>query len=150
MVELGGVQILLDFGHNPHGVRAVLGMAKRMIKGRPSARLCVSVGQAGDRSDEDIRALGRTLVELGTHKLILRELHGYARGRSRGEVCDLIAKETQRAGMDPSQVSVCEGEVVALSKALDWARPGDLVILLVHVERGPVTDWWQSRRDAAG
>jgi cyanophycin synthetase len=146
LVELRGVQILLDFGHNPHGVRAVLGMAKRMIKGRPSARLCVSVGQAGDRSDEAIRALGRTLVELGTDRLILRELHDFARGRPRGEVSELIAKEAERAGMDPSQMSVCEGEVAALSRALDWALPGDLIILLVHVERGPVMDWLQSRR----
>jgi UDP-N-acetylmuramyl tripeptide synthase len=146
LVELGGVQILLDFGHNPHGMRAVLGMANRMLKERPSARLCVSVGQAGDRSDEDIRALGRTLVELGTHKLILRELHEYTRGRPRGEASQLIAKEAWQAGMDPRQVSVCEGEVVALSQALDWALPGDLIVLLVHVERGPVMDWLQSQQ----
>ncbi|HKP50419.1 MAG TPA: Mur ligase family protein, partial [Gemmatimonadales bacterium] len=55
LVELGGVRILLDFAHNPHGMAALVEVARTV----PAQRRLLLVGQAGDRGDEAIRALAR-------------------------------------------------------------------------------------------
>ena len=48
-------EILLDFAHNPHGMLALVAVAKTI----PAQRRLLLVGQAGDRSDEAIRELAR-------------------------------------------------------------------------------------------
>ena len=59
LLEIGGIQILLDYAHNPHGMSALVGLAQKL----PAKRRLVMVGQAGDRSDEAIpRAGARRLV----------------------------------------------------------------------------------------
>lgn len=140
-----GVIAILDFAHNPHGMRALADMASRLSGGR---RLVV-VGQAGDRDDESIRELARSALELEPDRIIVKELDRYRRGRAPGEVPGIIVDELEQRRTRAS-ISTSPGELDAVREALQWAEAGDLLILPVQAEREPVrellgfltnTDW---------
>src|SRR5262249_30915006 len=81
VVERGGVRIMLDFGHNAEGVRAVLELAAALREGskkdEDKGRLFVIAGSAGDRSDHEIAEMGRIISEHAPHRVFLRDLGGY-------------------------------------------------------------------------
>jgi UDP-N-acetylmuramyl tripeptide synthase len=133
--ELGGVRILVDFAHNPHGLRALARMAAAM----PAARRLLLVGQAGDRSDEDVRELARTGWSMRPDRVILKELPEILRGRELGEVPALMESALREAGAPPDRIARAASEGEGVRAALAWAQPGDLLVLLIHVERRAVT-----------
>ena len=55
LMDVGGVNLMVDFAHNPEGVEAVL----TAVASLPASRRLVIIGQAGDRRDEDIQELVR-------------------------------------------------------------------------------------------
>ena len=57
------------------------------------------------------------------------------RGRSPREVPALLEAELLRLGARPEDVAFAPTELDAVRQALDWARPGDLLLLLVHTQR---------------
>jgi hypothetical protein len=69
---------------------------------------------------------------------IVKELEQYLRGRSPGEVPALLMDELQRLGLPPEAVSFPGSEVAAVHHALEWARPGDLLVLPIHQDRAQV------------
>jgi UDP-N-acetylmuramyl tripeptide synthase len=131
LVEVHGVRVFLDFGHNTEGVRAVLQLVGSL---RGGGRLAVITGSAGDRRDEDLTATVAEIVQARPDLVIVRELADYLRGRLPGEVPALMRQELLRIGMEQGAVQLAEDEVEALRRALAWARPGDFVALLVHVD----------------
>ena len=141
LIEVQGVKIMLDFGHNSHGLRAILDLGKSLIDAQSGARLCVSLGQAGDRLDSEILALGDTLAAMGTDRVILREMTGYERGRAPAEVATMIRQRLIENNYDDQSIRIVKGEVAALEDAMNWAKPGDLIMLLVHLEREVVHQW---------
>jgi cyanophycin synthetase len=134
MVELGGVQLVIDYAHNPHGL-AALG---ELMAALPARRRLVLIGQAGDRPDEAIRALARAAFGLQPDRVVLKEMERYLRGRRPGEIPDLMADELIGLGMAPESVSRPGGEVAAVRDALAWARPGDVLLLTLHQDRPAV------------
>lgn len=136
--DYNGIQLLLDFGHNPHGVRAMLTMARGLMVDRQNARLWVSLGQAGDRSDSDLNGLAEAVLESKPDQVSLREVAGYERGRQPGEVTGFLRRVLVENGQSPECIWHHEDEVAALKDALGWARPGDLVVHLVHIQRDAV------------
>ena len=138
LMDHHGVQLLLDFGHNPHGVRAILRMAQGLLADRPEARLWVSLGQAGDRGDEDILSLSEAVWEARPDQVSLREVVGYERGRESGEVTEMMRAKLESLGQPSEALTVHEDEVASIRAALHWARPGDLVAHLVHLQRDAV------------
>ncbi len=144
MVELNGVRVLLDFGHNPHGVDAVLSMAKKLTG--TTGRLGVSFAQAGDRSDQDFRALAHTVARHTPDKVYLRDLpEPYHRGRTVDDMASMLANALEDAEMPSQDVERVSNEVEALRSGIAWARSGDLLVHLVHLEREPVEEWLQTR-----
>jgi UDP-N-acetylmuramyl tripeptide synthase len=125
--RIAGVNILVDFAHNPHGMRALLDMARAL----PGKRRLLAFSQAGDRPDEAIRELARSGWSIGLDTVIVSELRAYARGRSGGEVYGIIRSELLKLGARPDQIRHFEEEAESLDAALAWAEPGDLIILLV-------------------
>ena len=60
------------------------------------------------------------------------------RGRTRGETADLIvqgAKEGQAEGGRVKQIEVVLDEIEATRVAVEWANPGDLVVVCVDRAR---------------
>ena len=55
--EVGGVRMLMDYAHNPDGLRGLLEVARHL---RASGRLALVLGQAGNRQVGDIEQLAAT------------------------------------------------------------------------------------------
>ena len=144
VVEHHGVQFLLDFGHNPHGVRAALSLADS-LRSQTNGRLAVTVGQAGDRPDDALRSLADAVHAVNPDRVCVREIPGYERGRADGEVSAIIQTELLRLGQTPSAITLHPNELDAMRSLLDWVRPRDVVAHLIYLDRNEVraliADW---------
>jgi cyanophycin synthetase len=133
-MELGGIHLLIDYAHNPHGMTALVDLARSL---RGERRLLV-LGQAGDRDDEAIRELARTAWRLHPDRIVVKELPEMLRGREPGEVPAVLRDELLCLGAAPESIAMAGTELEAIREALAWARPGDLLILLSHTQRDEV------------
>lgn len=132
--EHEGVRILVDFAHNAHGMTALAGM----VGGVEAERRVLLMGQAGDRSDSDIRQLTRVACNMSPDKLLITEMPGYERGREAGVVPELIRSTALESGVASESISLYPSPVAAVESALDAARPGDLLVLLALTQREEV------------
>ncbi|MBV8909792.1 MAG: Mur ligase [Gammaproteobacteria bacterium] len=128
--ERAGVQILIDYAHNPEGMKGLLRVAEHLRRGR--GRLGTLLGHAGNRQDADIEALSRVTAEFAPALVVVKENEAHLRGRPPGEIPRLIHAALRRAGLPEEALPVRMSEVDAVRCALDWARPGDVLALPVH------------------
>ncbi len=133
-----GVNVLLDFAHNPHGVNA---LAAAIAHVRGPHRLLVVLGQAGDRTQHDLGELTRATLELAPDRVLVRPMRGYERGRVPGEVEALLQLEFFNRGLPADAFALVDDEIAALDAGMAWARPGDLIAVLVHIQRDEVHRW---------
>jgi UDP-N-acetylmuramyl tripeptide synthase len=133
---LDGFKVLIDFAHNPAAMSALFDMASAI----PAKRRVLCFGQAGDRTDELIRELARDAWAIGLERVIISELPKYHRGREHGDVFRLIRDELLALGARDEQVRHHEEELESLQDAIDWAQPGDLVIMLALGGAAPVQE----------
>ncbi len=129
--QVKGARVLLDFAHNPHGLEAVIDMARAL----PARRRILVIGQAGDRTDEDIRDLARVAARLDFDRILIKRLDKYARGREPGEAARILRAEFIAQGVPARRIGSHIDELAALRAALRWLGPDDLAILLVHERR---------------
>lgn len=132
--DLGGATVIVDYAHNPHGLRAALDTVAHL----PATRRLLSIGQAGDRSDEAIRELAQLALTMAPDRVVVKELPKHLRGRLPGEVPAILADELARLGLPAGAIEVTADDLAATRAALAWARPGDLILLLVHSGRSEV------------
>jgi cyanophycin synthetase len=142
LMEIDGFTALVDYAHNPHGLAAVIGFAA----GLPAVRRLLVLGQAGDRDDEALRALARAAWSLRPDRVILKELPAMLRGRLPGEVPAILEEELGHLGLPSEKLGHAATEVEAVRQALAWARPGDLLLLLVHRQRDEAMALLNQRR----
>jgi len=127
---LGDVEVLLDYAHNPDGLRGLLEVARGR---RGSGRMALLLGHAGNRLDEDVRALAMVAADAKPDRVWLKDIGGdYLRGRASGEIAGILRDTLLAAGMHGDALSVCLDEAQAVREALAWARAGDLLVLPVH------------------
>jgi len=141
LFDVAGVRVLLDYAHNPHGMQALAMIARAL----PGARRGLVVGQAGNRDDESIRGLARSAWPIGVDHVVVKEMEAYRRGREIGEIPGILADEFRRLGLAENAIEYAGSEVDAVAKALDWARPGDLLVLTVHSNRTEVLELLAAR-----
>jgi len=128
--EFGGVKVLVDYAHNPDGLRGLLEVAEHLRRG--GGRLGLLLGQAGNRQDADIDALARVAAEFSPNLIVVKENEVQLRGRAAGEMPGMIRAALVRSGLPESALLMAESEVAAARCALDWARPGDVLALPIH------------------
>lgn len=126
LFRVGGVDVLLDFAHNPEAMAAIFEIARN----RPAKRRVLCFAQAGDRTDAQIRELARGAWAIGLDRIIVSELADYRRGRKAGEVYSLLRDELVCVGANANQISHNELESDSLAEALAWAKDGDFIIML--------------------
>ena len=126
LYEIDGFRVLVDFAHNPEAMRALFAMASSL----PAKRRVLCFGQAGDRTDQQIRELARSAWSMGIERANISELEHYRRGRDPGEVFHILRDELLRCGARDEQIRHFESEANSFAAALDWARAGDLVVIL--------------------
>ena len=141
LFERDGVRVLLDYAHNPHGLTALLDIARTL----PAERRLLVLGQAGDRDDEALRDFVRAALPLLPDRVVVKELPEMLRGRQPGEVPAILEDELRRLGIPAERIERAGSELEGVQKALAEARSGDLVVLLVHTQReevlGVIREW---------
>ena len=130
-----GVRGLLDFGHNPDGLRALYGLARVLAGQLDDASIVAVLSQAGDRSDADLAALAAAVVEGGAVRVVLWESEGLRRGRPVGEVVARLRSALREKGLPETAISVAPGEAAAIEQARGLAARGDLVVVAPWTER---------------
>ena len=127
---LGDVEVLLDYAHNAEGLQGLLQVARTLRRG---GRLALILGHAGNRLDADLHALATVAAQAQPDRVWLKDIGGdYLRGRPSGEVADILRASLRTAGMTDDALPVCLDEAQAAHAALEWAKPGDLLVLPVH------------------
>ena len=129
LLDVGDFQVLIDFAHNPAGLR---GLAE-FVGSLTAERKLGVVGGTGDRRDEDIVELAQIAAGM-FDKIYLRE-DDNRRGREPGEVNALMLRAINEEKGD-LPVEVCESSLGALETALSSAQNGDLLVIMADkVER---------------
>jgi UDP-N-acetylmuramyl tripeptide synthase len=127
--EHRGVHVLVDYAHNPESLRAILRVAQRL---RGPGRVGMLLGHAGNRQDADLGRVAAVAAGFRPDLVVVKEIESYLRGRAPGEVPRILREELRRHGVPESSIELRMSEMEAVQCALDWARPGDVLVLLVH------------------
>ncbi len=137
VVELeGGVRALLDFGHNPAGLRELYALARTLLA--PGGRIHAVHVQGGDRSDEDLAALAEAIAKGGAARVVLWESERLLRGRAPGEIRAVLRRALIAHGLDEADIAEAESEPAAIAAALTGATRGDLLLVAPHITRGEI------------
>jgi cyanophycin synthetase len=125
-----GITVLLDYAHNPDGLRGFLTVARHLLAA--GGRLAVLLGQAGNRQDEDIKELAGVAAQFRPDLVVVKEDEAHLRGRSAAEVPRILRAELLRLGLSEQALPLKHNELEAARFALEWARPGDVLALPIH------------------
>ncbi|HEY6824403.1 MAG TPA: cyanophycin synthetase, partial [Steroidobacteraceae bacterium] len=128
--ERAGVHVLVDYAHNPEGLRGLLRVAEHVRAG--GGRLGLLLGHAGNRQDDELAALAAAAAQFHPALIVVKENEAHLRGRPPGEVPRLIQAALVRAGVSPATLQLRMSELEAVHAALAWAQPGDVLALPVH------------------
>lgn len=121
--DMGNFTVLLDYGHNAAGYRAVI----EMIRCFNATGFTGVTGMPGDRRNECIHEVGRLCGRSFT-KLYIKEDNDL-RGRKAGEVADILYNAAIEEGMSPECITVIHSETKAFETAILEASPGEMVVL---------------------
>jgi cyanophycin synthetase len=121
--DFGDFNVLLDYAHNPHGVRAV-GKFIHAFEAKTKVGIITGVG---DRRNEDIVALGEESAKI-FDEIIIRHDEDM-RGRSIEEMENLLTEGIVR--VNPSiPITYSMAECEAVNYAIEHAAPGSLIVVL--------------------
>jgi cyanophycin synthetase len=135
-VEVRGVRVVLDFAHNPDGVRALMAFGRNL----QPRRLIAVLGAHGDRSDALLRAEAREVARSAAG-VVIKEDARALRGRRPGEVPGILAAELREAGLGPDDIRIVDDERAAVEAALAVAQAGDVVLVMCHEDRHGIMAW---------
>jgi len=138
--EINGAKVIVDFAHNPHGLTALSAMVQKM----PAKRRLITIGQAGDRRESDFHDVAMCAVHSGADRILIKEQIKDLRGRELGEVPAIMKKSLLGAGISEDRIEILGSEMEATIAALDWAEPGDVLLLLTLSERDDVLNYLSS------
>ncbi|MGC3969608.1 MAG: cyanophycin synthetase [Pirellulales bacterium] len=122
LLEIGGATVVVDYGHNPSALVALIEALEQF----PHERRIAVYSTAGDRRDCDMIRQGELLGQ-AFDTVIVYEDH-YLRGRQPGEIMSLFRKGLENAPR-AEEVHEVQGALASLKLALQTARPGDLLLL---------------------
>lgn len=121
--DLNGVKVILDYGHNPAGVKEII----RTLKQMKHRRIIGCIGLPGDRSDSTARKLAKEAA-LGFDFLYIKE-DSDLRGRKPGEIAEILFQQALLEGKKPNQLKIILNEADAFSEAVRNAQEGDIVVI---------------------
>jgi cyanophycin synthetase len=139
--QVNGVQVIVDFAHNEHGMRAVINMAKQL----DAKRYITMFSHGGDRSNEDMFNLTRAVSELNACLYIPAELEKYLRGRQPHEVPALSRQFLLDLGITAEHIDIAYSPLQGAQHALAKAQVGDVVLLFVLDQRQDIHEWLLSQ-----
>ncbi len=122
VLDLNGVTVIVDYGHNVDALRALLDGLRAFT----NQHRIVVYTSAGDRRDSDIIEQGRMLAAEFDEAWLFEG--DYVRGRESGEIMRLIATGFESAPRT-KRIECIQGHLKAVDLALASAKPGDLVMI---------------------
>ena len=122
-VEVGDVTVLMDYAHNPAGLRGLVAFIAKL----PNKYHTCVINGTGDRRDEDIREFGQIAGET-FDRIVIRRGH-YLRGRDEKEMFALLQEGIARSGNQPA-VRIIPESRDAIHHAIKYARKKELVVTL--------------------
>ncbi|MFA3790926.1 Mur ligase family protein [Aliiglaciecola sp. SL4] len=126
-----GATVMVDFAHNAHSVKAMINTAKQLA----AKRYIVMFSNAGDRADEDIKQLTDEIQKIQADRYIVAELERYLRGRELGELLHLVRNQLVDKGVDESVIDCVDSPLTGAKRAIEIAKPGDVVVLFCLDQR---------------
>ena len=135
--DIHGIQVIVDFAHNEHSMRAVVDM----VKHQPANKRIVMFGHAGDRSDQEICDLTLAIRDLAPEHYVISEIECYLRGRELGEVPTVAMDCLKRNQVSTEQIQRVGDPLTGAQQALSLAQPGDSVLLFVLDKRKEIHAW---------
>lgn len=139
LINVRGIEVIVDYCHNAPGMEVLGQFVDRYADQKAATSEWGKISRigmiatAGDRRDEDLRALGRTAASF-FDVIVVRE-DERLRGRKPGESASLITEGVQEAqAVAGTRVRVVEtvlNEVDAVRHCVARANPGDIVVLCV-------------------
>ena len=125
LLDLEGATVVVDYGHNVPSLEQIC----RTLETLPHPRRTAVYSAAGDRRDEDLLRQGELLGRTFDRVVIYED--AYRRGRSPGEITQLITTGIQRTEPLGRRAIVEPGGdwATAAALVLDAVQPGDLVLL---------------------
>jgi len=122
VLDLNGITVIVDYGHNVDALRALLDGLRQFANQR---RLVVYTS-AGDRRDSDIIDQARMLAAEFDEAWLYEG--DYVRGRESGAIMKLLTQGFENAPRTRRIESIF-GHLKAVDLALASAQPGDLVMI---------------------
>jgi cyanophycin synthetase len=116
-------RVIIDYGHNPAGIRFVAEAVKRM----GASRLVAVLGAPGDREDPALIQIGE-IAGAAFDRIYIREDKDL-RGRAPGETAALLMRGILKAVMEKERITVIRDEQEALEEAMRQGICGDLIVL---------------------
>ena len=121
--ELNGFRIMLDYGHNPSGYEQVI-LACKMFGYN---RLIGIIGLPGDRPDYTVQAVGKLCAKSFNRIYVKEDID--KRGRTNGEVAELLYNSIAECGFPLQNLSISENELTALIQSISSGMQGDLIVV---------------------
>jgi cyanophycin synthetase len=122
--EFNDFTVLLDYAHNPHGVRAL----GKFVKTFDATTRIGVITAVGDRRDEDIIALGEEAARIFDEIIIRHD--DDMRGRTYEELDRLLTSGIRRVSAD-IPISFYGNECDAVDRALQIRKPKSLIVILI-------------------
>lgn len=121
--DLNGTKVILDYGHNLDGYKAVISSMKNMN----FKNIIGVIGVPGDRNDDFVSRIGELSGEFFDYVVIKEDKE--KRGREIGEIASILEKGVKRTLINKNNSKIILDEVEALEFALIKAKPGDGIIV---------------------
>jgi len=118
-------KVILDYAHNPAAVRAMCNLVEQFA---PDGKRVVVLAAPGDRRDEDIRKIAE--IAAGYFDHFICRCDDNRRGRGFDEVAMMMKEQLLASGIGEDCIEVIPEESAANQRALELARPGDLLLIL--------------------
>ncbi len=118
-------RVILDYAHNPAAVRAMCDLVDRFDV---DGKRIVVLAAPGDRRDEDIREIASIAAPHFDH--FICRCDDNRRGRGEDEVAVMLKNRLLEDGVSADRIEVIPDEQEASTRALEMARPGDLILIL--------------------
>lgn len=134
--DVDGIEVLVDFAHNPQGMAAIFELASR----RPAQTRHLAFAQAGDRPNASLIDQAQVAWQHDFASFHISELAAYHRGREYREVYGVLRDALIECGANAAAIFHHDEEVDALGAALEQAKPGELVVMLALGDAAAITE----------
>lgn len=126
LFEFKDFQVLLDYAHNPAGMRAL----QKFIENIDATVKVGIIAGVGDRREEDTNEVGSVAAEMFDEIIIRQDKH--LRGRTDSEIISIL--ETGIKMKDPNKkITVIPNEKEAATFAIKNAKKGSLIVICSDV-----------------